>query len=61
MRHFYGGALPLHRQLEELLRPGLPRALIPARGQEVGLTACPSSCLLALLQAQPWQPGRADS
>ena len=29
MRHFYGGAVPMHRFLRGLLARGLPRRLIP--------------------------------
>lgn len=41
MAHFYGGALPMHRQLKGLLLRGLPRSVILARGGR-GITA--SSC-----------------
>jgi hypothetical protein len=30
MAHFYGGAVPLHRQLKGQLLPGLPRGRILA-------------------------------
>jgi hypothetical protein len=32
MALFYGGAMPLHRQLKGLLLPGLPRGQIPPKG-----------------------------
>jgi hypothetical protein len=34
---FYGGAVPMHRQLKGLLLPGLPRGQIPAGRQGEGL------------------------
>lgn len=41
MRHFHGGAMPMHRQLRGLLLPGLPRGRIQARESGGGALALP--------------------
>jgi hypothetical protein len=41
MAHFYGGAVPMHRQLKAMLLPGLPRGWIQARESGGGALAPP--------------------
>lgn len=49
MALFYGGAVPLHRQLKGLLLPGLPRGRIPVRELGGGALALPLGSRLPYL------------